>query len=260
MQQSPRNGATIDRIFVHSNEGPQGPNAAANLAGYLSRIDAGYHVIVDDANTVVCATDDKILWATGGDNTHSLSICLIGYAAFTPADWGTPYSQAMIERAAQQVAAWCRAYNVPVTRVRPGAPGQAPTDRGIAEHADDHAPESQGHTDPGASFPIDAFVARVAAILAPAPAVTAVSAKSLSVLSALLKAVTSRPIRKGDKGPKVLQLKTLLAKHGYQTPEGDVFGLEVIEAVRRFKLAHGLKPADGTIVARRCLLALYRAK
>lgn len=259
MQANPRNGASIDRIYLHTNEGPQGPNAATNLVDYLQRIDAGYHVVVDDQHTVYAATDSQIVWAEGGDNTHALSVCMIGYSAST--DWNSPYSQAMVERAAQQVAVWCRQYNVPTTRVRPGAPGQAPTDRGIAEHADDHDPHSEGHTDPGAGFPIDLFILRVYTILHPAPVI---DWHAISILAAWEQRVAADPLEL-DKDPDhparpldTKILRDLLIKHGYgyELEPGTVYGPATARAVAQFKSKAKLANRIGEICAGPCARAL----
>lgn len=259
MQASPRNGASIDRIYVHTNEGPQGPGAARNLVGYLAHEDGGYQLVVDDTEAVRAAGDDVVLWSEGGDNTHAVAICFIGYAAFSAADWATPYSAAMLERGAQAVAAWCRQYNVPPVHVAPGAPGQAPTGRGIAEHADDHDPNSQGHTDPGAGFPIDAFIARVAAILAPVPAPPSPSViAALKALAAFLAAVSRSPLHAGMKSPRVAQMNALLGNHGFAWCAGDTFGNDSILALALFKASKHLANRDGKVCGRAAALALLR--
>lgn len=168
MHSSPRSTAYLDRIYVHTNEGPEGDRSAWGLLNYLQTISAGYHVIVDNKDTVRAAEDDQTLEACGGDNTHSLNVCIIGYAGQSPLQWKDPYSVAEIERAARQVAAWCRVYRIPCERIHPGSP---PTDRGIGGHVDNHHPNSDGHSDPGPYFPWDYFLARVRALLNPQPKV-----------------------------------------------------------------------------------------
>lgn len=242
MHTEPRTGST-DRIYVHDNEGPQVMGAAKNLAHYLTTIDAGYHVIVDAQDTVVCAADDQVVWGAGGDNSHSLHVCMIGYST---QDWTTPYSVAEIELAAQQVAKWCQAYAVPVVHAAPGWPGSAPTGRGIVKHADNHDPRSEGHTDPGDGFPIDAFVARVNEIIG-APA----------RFQAFVHLVASyiKPIRRGQHGPRVTFVKRLLRHHGYNLPDGDTYGPHMAQAVENFKQRHGLNP-DGDVCGLPCLKKL----
>lgn len=245
MHTESRNGASIDRIYLHTNEGPQSEGAAFSLAHYLTTVDAGYHVIVDDKTTVVNAGDQQVVWAEGGDNHHALSLCMIGYSA--DIDWTTAYSRAMVERAAQQVALWCRAYKIPTVHVRPGAPGQAPTDRGIAEHADDHDPASQGHTDPGTAFPIGLFVVRVGEILNPGTDWAA-----LARLVEWQKNVAANPLKAGESHPGVIILKQLLAKRGYHTEDGPYYGQNVTNGVAGFKGAHGLRNRIGEVCGGDC--------
>lgn len=240
MHIDPRDGASIDRIYLHTNEGPQGEGAAQALANYLTTIDGGYHVIVDDRTTVRCAGDDQIVWGEGGDNTHALAICMIGYSATT--DWTSSYSQEMVERAAQQVALWCHAYQVPAFHVPAGTAGHAPTERGIAEHADDHDPASQGHTDPGPNFPIDAFVARVQQILAPP-----VDWPAVARLVAWEARVAAAGLRFGAHGPDVQTMNDLLVHRGYEHTSGDRYGIRAAAAVRYLKIVRGLSNRDGLI-------------
>lgn len=240
MQTRPRDGASIDRIYLHTNEGPQADGAAISLGGYLDRIDAGYHVIVDQGHTILKAGDQQVVWAEGGDNTHCLSICMIGYSAST--DWNSDYSKAMVERAAQQAAAWCKAYGIPARRVHPGAPGQPPVERGIAEHADDHDPSSQGHTDPGARFPIDLFCMRVQEILTPH-----VDWQAIAKLTAWAKAVSMNPLVAGSTRPDVSTAKALLAKAGFDVGNRDpLYGQAFVGTVHEFKVMRGLSNVDGT--------------
>lgn len=243
MHTEPRNGASIDRVYLHTNEGPEVEGGARGLAGYLSHIDGGYHVVVDDKETIVVAPDNLIVWAEGGDNTHSLSVCMIGYASQSLAEWSDPYSKQEFERAAQQVAAWCKMYSIPAVHVRPGAPGQAPTDRGIAEHADDHAPSSAGHTDPGVGFPLTAFIQRVHDIMNP------VDWNAIKAALDWLARITKKPLRAGDHGPDVLFFKHLLVKHGYSyvNINNDIFGSGATRANHDFKVKCGFKVTKGDI-------------
>lgn len=240
MHTAPRNGASIDRIYVHTNEGPEGDHSAQGLAAYLQRIDAGYHQIVDNTSTVICASDDQILYATGGDNTHSVSVCLIGYANQTAAQWADPYSKAEIERAAQVVANWCKRYALPVVRIRPGAP---PTDHGIGGHVDCTSPSSGGHTDPGTYFPWASFLARVSEILR--PPVDWVAIKKLIDWQVR---VTHTPLRYQERSDDVTILKALLKSKGYYTLPGRLYGYNVRRAVHAYKLKNGWQDPDGTVV------------
>lgn len=251
MQTAPRNSAPIRRIYIHTNEGPESENGAGSLVSYLRGQDAGYHVVVDDHNTIVAAGDDQILWSEGGDNSDALALCIIGRAGQSASDWADPYSKAAIERAAQKVAGWCKQYGIPAVRVHPGAPGHAPTDSGIAGHVDDHDPRSEGHTDPGPNFPWDAFLARVNQILAP------IDWQALARLAAWANRVKHNPLTAGDTGPDVVIAKQLLANAGYDV--GNVkpgFGPLLVEKVHEFKLDHHLPNADGREIGAHVVKAL----
>lgn len=239
MHIEPRGYDSIDRIYLHTNEGPQGPNAAFNLGQYLDRIDAGYHVIVDDAHTIVKAADSQVVWAEGGDNHHALSICMIGYSATN--DWNSAYSKAMVERAAQQASKWAATYNIPQIHVAPGLPGQAPTQRGIAEHADDHSPASQGHTDPGANFNINGFVTRVHNLVSPP-----IDWAAIQKLLDWQKRVALHPLKLGMNSPDVYTMNALLNKKGYLGVIGSGYGVKSATAVAHYKASQHWRNTDGT--------------
>lgn len=230
MQRSPRGGASIDRLYLHKNEGPEVEGGAIGLFGFLQRIDGGYHVIVDDHSTVRAANDDEVVWGEGGDNEHALALCDIGWSAETAAQYATdPYSIAEFERTAVQFATWCLAYNVPPVHCAPGAPGQAPTGRGLCEHADDHDPSSQGHTDPGVGYPMPALSNRVTAIifeiLKPQPAPLPPN------YDVWVQAVNHRPLHLGDRGPNVRILNSLLVQHHFLRTGGDAFSYDTAHAM-----------------------------
>lgn len=256
MHTEPRNGASIDRIYIHTNEGPEQAGGAIGLAHYLESNGpqgGGYHIVDGDV-LVRLVGDDIVVWGAGGDNEHTLHIVLEGYAAQTPQQWADAFSTGELGRAVQQVATWCKQYNIPVVRVRPGAPGQPPTDRGIAEHADDHSPYSQGHTDPGTGLPIDAFIKLVAAVVSPP-----VDWAALAKLAAWEKAVAAKPLEYKQDRPEVVILKQLLERRGYHVEPGTVYGDFVSRAVAQFKAKAKLTNRIGEIVGADCAHALLSA-
>ena len=238
MHIEPRNGASIDRVYLHKNEGPEQEGGAVGLGNYLDTIDGGYHKIVDDKVTVVKAQDDEIVWGEGGDNLHALAICDVGWSSETAAQYASdPFSIAEFERTAQEVAAWCKLYGIPIVHVAPGAPGQAPTERGIAEHADDHDPASEGHTDPGPAYPIAALVSRVAAI--------DTADRGLEQLVVWFELVSKFPLQPGESSWGVTALKQMLDKIG-EGPGNDApyFGQKLAACVVAFKKKHGIANVD----------------
>lgn len=252
MHREPRNGATIDRIYIHKNEGPEVVNGAHELGHYLDTIDGGYHAGVDNLRVACYAQDDEIVWAEGGDNLHALSIVLIGWSSSRAADYITdPYLRLQFELAAQQVAYWCGKYGIPVTRVAPGTPGHAPTQRGIAEHADDHDPHSGGHTDPGAGFPMDAFIKRVQQINT--------TPESLATLAIWKQYVTDHPLRFEDNSWAVTALKELL-NHIHEGPNNTstMYGKRLVACVTAFKVKHKIGNADGAVFGGAAADALFK--
>lgn len=252
----------IEKIVVHVNVGPEVENGAQSLLGYLQKIDGGYHAICDDQHTVTAAADNVVVWGAGGMNDRGLHVCMIGFADQTPLQWTDPYSNGAVEQAAQWVAQKCRQYAIPVVRL---SPAQVATDgvKGICGHVDVSAvfAASQGHYDPGPNFPWTPFLARVAAIISPpVPPPDPAVVKSLGALAAFIKAVTTKPIRLGNSGRNVKLVQGLLNKHGFSLALNGVYGADMATAVRRFKVAHGLKNLNPDAVGRACLLALLKAK
>lgn len=252
MQSSPRNGASIDKLCVHTNEGPESENGAAGLASYLTRIDGGYHAVFDDQHTVITAGDDRVVWGAGGVNTHGLHGCCIHYSAD---QWTDPYSAGELAQAAAWFAQKCRQYGIPPVRLTP-AQVATPGVKGICGHVDVSAvfPASMGHTDPGPNFPWVSFLAQVNAILNPGPKL---DFAAIRAIAAFLKTVTKRPLREGDTGRAVLKLNGLLGAYGYDVG-GDVYGPRTVAAVGDFKARHGLRKREGGICGRPCMLALFK--
>lgn len=167
MHTEPRLGP-IDKIVVHTNEGPERTGGARNLVAYLQTIQGGYHVVVDDRDTIVTATDNLVVWGATGMNERGLHICLVGYAAQSAQEWADPYSHSEILNAVDVVAGWCQKYQIParhLTVLEVGTSGA----KGICGHADVSKAFNGTHTDPGPNFPWPAFVALVQQKLIPAP-------------------------------------------------------------------------------------------
>lgn len=246
MHVEPRNGASIDRVYIHKNEGPEQEGGAAGLAGYIDHIDGGYHKIRDNKVTITKAADDQIVWGEGGDNLHCLSICDVGWSSETAEQYNTdPYSIAEFEGTAQEVAAWCIRYNIPTVHVAAGAPGQAPTARGIAEHADDHDPASEGHTDPGLGYPIDALASRVVELKQPTTSWPSAAELKAAHLARWEQSVIAHPLHYLDNNVNVWIMTNLLFQQGLLAVPGSKYNLHVAAAVHSFKARHKLNPSDG---------------
>jgi hypothetical protein len=118
-----------------------------------------------------------------------------GRAAQTAADWSDEYSTKLLDRSAELVAQKCTNYDIPATwltaaQLRAGK-------RGITGHVQvSQAFKRTDHTDPGKSFPVAAYIARVRAHLPHPPRL--VPARRPHRQSRRLR--RRRVLRNGDKG------------------------------------------------------------
>lgn len=97
----------------------------------------GAHLIIDkEGNSALCADFEKVTWHTGGRNTGSVGIELIGFASFTPSLWWARRKQ--LDKLAKWVAYLNLEYGIPIrlgvnfgwSRHR-DQPGQTHTDTGL---------------------------------------------------------------------------------------------------------------------------------
>jgi len=157
----------IDLVVLHSMESPEKPDTAEAVAAWFAGPNApmaSAHFCVDSDSIVQCVQEHDVAWGAPGANRQGAHVELAGRASQGPADWADAYSTAMLERAASLVADICRRHSIPVVFV--DTAGLLRGERGITAHAEvTQAWHRTTHTDPGASFPMAAFVARVAALL-----------------------------------------------------------------------------------------------
>ncbi|WP_214327833.1 peptidoglycan recognition protein family protein [Nonomuraea sediminis] len=151
--------APIRLIVIHDMEMPEKPDTAEACARMFATTgrEASAHACVDSNSIVRCVRDQDTAWAAPGGNADGLQLEMAGYARQTREEWLDAYGKAMLGRAAHQVAAWSRAYKIPVrklTRAELRAGG-----RGITSHADISAVYRRSdHTDPGNAFPWDVLL------------------------------------------------------------------------------------------------------
>lgn len=156
----------ITLVVLHSAEAPEKPGKALDVARWVASEDApevSFHYVVDAGQIVQCVREQDVAWAAPGANRQGVHVELVGYARQSPEDWADTYSAAMLERAAGLVAVLCARYGIPVQAL--DALDLVHGKSGITVHAAvSTAFKRSTHTDPGTSFPMDAFVERVAAI------------------------------------------------------------------------------------------------
>ena len=151
-------------IVIHTVEAPERGTIAEDVArNWFAKSEAksSSHYIVDNDSIVRCVDEANTAWATPGANADGLQIEHAGYAAQNPGQWGDDYSSAMLELSARLTADLCRRYAIPAVHLTPAQ--LAAGARGIIGHIDAtnaYGPRG-GHTDPGPSFPWDAYIAKV---------------------------------------------------------------------------------------------------
>lgn len=174
MNTSPRPGgaASIRKIVLHLNVGPEVEGGAQSLATYLRGVGAGYHEIVDNRTFVQCAQPDQVVWGAAGMNDHGYHICVIGNVQ-TAQEWHDSYSSGELSVAALRVAARCHDFGIPPALLT-DAQIADPNVRGVCDHwgvnraivkpAVARGDRSMGpgdHTDVGRGFPWVEFMAQV---------------------------------------------------------------------------------------------------
>jgi N-acetyl-anhydromuramyl-L-alanine amidase AmpD len=161
-----RTSRNVRLVVLHSTENAEKPGKAMDVAKWFAgpgAPQASAHYVVDAGQTVQCVFENDIAWAAPGVNSYGIQVEMVGYARQLAEDWADTYSAAMLERAAALVADICKRYEIPVVAVT--AEGLKAGVPGITRHSDaSEAFKLSTHTDPGAGFPMQAFVARVGQI------------------------------------------------------------------------------------------------
>lgn len=153
----------VSLIVLHTAEAPERADTAEAVANYFKNpaTKASAHWCVDSDSRVRCVYDTAAAWAVPPVNNRALSLEFAGYANQTTVNWMDPYSLATLDVGALCVAEWCDQFDIPIRRL--GTAALLAGEKGIAGHADvNQAFRGSTHTDPGAGFPWDYFLARVA--------------------------------------------------------------------------------------------------
>jgi len=162
----PRRAALVRYVVLHDTEGPTAEGAAAYFAEAASK--GSSHLVVDEHACYRVLDDLVIPWAAPPLNTSGFHIEQAGYAAWTRAQWlEKPLT---IERAAYKAALRCDRFRIPaklldVAELRADFPRPHPAG-GIVTHATVSAAfHDSTHTDPGAGYPLDVFMRKLAGYL-----------------------------------------------------------------------------------------------
>lgn len=148
--QSSREGAKPELIVLHSTEGNNVPDSAADLAGLAAFFNnpataASSHVATDsDGHSSRMVPDERKAWTCASFNRVSLNVEMIGKAATE--DW----SDEQIRETARWIARWSLKHDIPIREavVRHAAVVKS----GVIRHSQLGA-YGGGHSDPGSAFP-----------------------------------------------------------------------------------------------------------
>lgn len=162
----------VDLIVLHSMEAPEKGSTAENVARWFASENApkaSAHFCIDSDSIVECVAEHDIAWHAPGANHNGIGIEHAGYAKQSREEWGDEFSRAMLELSAQLCAYLCARYRIPPVFV--SAEGLRLGERGITTHkaVTDGLNAGKGHWDPGPGFPIDDYISRVCALMAPPP-------------------------------------------------------------------------------------------
>jgi len=152
-------GADVRAAVIHTTE--SGPGSLRAVVNYFQNAgtDVSAHYVVGDmppmgavfCPVVMCVPEDEKAWTARSANSVTVNYELIGRASRPRADWVGPY-RAQLETVAALVAEDVFQYDIPVVRAFPGILGHGDLARyGFPNN----------HTDPGAGFPWDVFLALV---------------------------------------------------------------------------------------------------
>ncbi len=162
---SSRGGTKIDAVFLHTQEGGGGDDAALNLARFLA-VEANqvsYHYCVSQASdggvTVVDVVDTASeSWSVLSANPRSINLAFAGSRASWSREQWLQQAKA-IDVAAYVIVQDCKKYGIPTKVVAPPYTDRIP---GISDHRYVTKILGDGtHTDVGDSFPWDVFAASV---------------------------------------------------------------------------------------------------
>lgn len=144
------------RIIIHDTESHDhaGIRDLQGIAEFWDRQDEGFgaHIGIDKTgNTARYVNDGNVAWHTGGRNTGSLGVELIGFARFSLKMWMARRRQ--LDKLARWLAYWSVKYGIPLER---------DVERGVSTHrAQSRVFRTSDHSDPGPFFP-QRFVLRKA--------------------------------------------------------------------------------------------------
>lgn len=244
----------INTIVLHTMEVPEEPTMAERIAGYFANPErvASCHYNCDNDSTVQSVEDKDIAWHAAGGNLYSLGIEQSGVAAQNATDWQDAYSQQMLKtQVAPLLADKAKQYNIPLVYV--DWRGLQNGVRGITTHNDVRlAFQKTTHTDPGAYYPMGQVLE-----LARTSGGAVIQGKNvLKALQDILNDISRHPIKRGEKGFRVIFLQKLLNANKHLVNIDGDYGPKTSHFVKQFKRTHHIQDTNGDIVGHATLMRL----
>lgn len=155
---------TVDWIVLHAMEAPETPQRAEQCAKYMATLAdsegvKSAHYYVDCDSVVQGVPENRIAYHAPGANLRGIGIEHAGRARQTRQEWLDDFGIRMLSLSAQLAARSAKRWGIPLQFV--DATALLAGTRGITTHAEcTKAWKRSTHTDPGAGFPADWYLAR----------------------------------------------------------------------------------------------------
>jgi N-acetyl-anhydromuramyl-L-alanine amidase AmpD len=149
-------------IVIHTMQSPEKPYTARAVAHWGASVQApkaSWHFAIDAIEVIQCVKEDQVAWGAPGSNRYGIHLEHAGYAEQTPDEWADDYSTACLARSAELAREIALRYGIPFRHLTPAE--LVAGEKGFCGHIDvtiafNHG---KGHTDPGAWFPWDRYLA-----------------------------------------------------------------------------------------------------
>lgn len=236
--------APIRVVVIHDGETDETGSAAEGMANWFSRptTRASAHLCVDTDSTVRCVDDQDTAWAAPGANADGLQIELAGRASQSTSQWNDAASSAILHRAANEVATWCKRWNIPIRWLTDAQLADGVT-KGLTTHLQvSRVFKLSDHSDPGVGFPAGAFLALVNQAAGYTPKPTPAPTKPANVTVPPFPGI----LRVGSRGSGVITLQKRLAQRGWKIGVDGIFGSQTQAIVRQFQAEKHLA-VDGIV-------------
>ncbi|WP_276652488.1 peptidoglycan recognition protein family protein [Corynebacterium vitaeruminis] len=178
-----RDPSKCQLIAIHTYECPRGDDLESRADWQQTSQTGSYTILVGTERTLRANDDNYIPWSAGATgNARGLHLSFLAYSASSRDEWLRYDKQ--LRLGARVAADWCTRYGIPARKLT-SSEVKAGT-RGICGHGEISAAWREvDHTDPGANFPWDVFIAYVKEYMGGAPAPTTSSSSEGSSLMTL---------------------------------------------------------------------------